>query len=1024
MKTLPQYSLHIISAVLMAFGSVAAAQSSVGSSPGTEAGLTVDPATSTNCVCGDVVENKFMASPGTNLNDRIECEFDGTTYIWRYGDVTTTNGNPTYVITNCYTNVGTHLETVSVTISNRFTPKEGYHATNCPPVVETYSATATNEIIQLEITPTNAFACANCSNDCEVTFSLTNSNTDVTWEIEPSGLSDGATISSDGVVTPGSVCTSYTVTARSTGDTNCIASATLKVLCVEIIPTNTNACASCTNDCDVEFSLTNSNTEVTWEIEPSGLSDGATISSEGVVTPGSVCTSYTVTARSTEDTNCSASATLKIICVNITPTNTNACASCTNDCEVEFSLTNSNTDVTWKIEPSGVVSGASLTVVDDVAVVDPGSIGTSYIIRATSTENTNCTVTTAFKVIQIEITPTNTNACASCTNDCEVEFRLTNSNTDVTWSLEPSGVSSGASLTVTGDVAVVDPGNIGTNYIIRATSTENTNCTVTTAFKVIRVEITPTNTNACASCTNDCEVEFNLTNSNTKVSWTIKPSGVVSGATLTVSGEVATVEPGSIGTTYVVRATSTENTNCTVTTAFKVIRIEITPTNAFACASCTNKCDVQYKLTNTNTKVTWKIKPQGIPDGATLRVTNDVAIVSPGSVATNYKIFAISSNNTNCVGISSLQVYAVSFKRAPEGPIGNRYGYDEMEALPGNATNDHVSVEKNSNTFIKVLYTGDVSKIHFTSSLPLVAKAVKPVPPPTGKQGSFELEIVGGSVDKLQAEISARIGSTNGPICALIYANVYKAHRCPQLIVYSVEDPTSPGTRPVPVIASNAFATFAEKTLKQAVMKIDNVSGIQTNIVYDHNTNGILDWYYDGGSNVEFDAIKTNLPSIGAPSFRAAIVKDVAFSYRLASAAPAGTNRVTLIGNAGNYINQWTNRTFRLGSDVLTLSNVTGNVLTFTANLSTNHPAGATIYTDGGGFAADPLLVSDKYGVAARHAFLLHEFLHKFANYSDVSFAQSIMNFQQPSASSDLFYRQLKKTYNPGKENQWDTTPR
>jgi len=90
--------------------------------------------------------------------------------------------------------------------------------------------------------------------------------------------------------------------------------------------------------------------------------------------------------------------------------------------------------------------------------------------------------------------------------------------------------------------------------------------------------------------------------------------------------------------------------------------IWITPREAVTCVDGSN---VQYTVTGTNIPkgVTWKIIPEGV--GATIQTNGDWyhAEVTPGDVATNYKVRATSVDNTNfydevdlaVVGLQSLQ---------------------------------------------------------------------------------------------------------------------------------------------------------------------------------------------------------------------------------------------------------------------------------------------------------------------------------------------------------------------------------
>jgi hypothetical protein len=80
----------------------------------------------------------------------------------------------------------------------------------------------------------------------------------------------------------------------------------------------------------------------------------------------------------------------------------------------------------------------------------------------------------------------------------------------------------------------------------------------------IRVEITPTNRVGCAHCL-VTGVYYGLT-ANSRVpngvTWAIIPSNLTGGASMSGGGSGVTVSPGNVGTTYVMRATSVDNSNC------------------------------------------------------------------------------------------------------------------------------------------------------------------------------------------------------------------------------------------------------------------------------------------------------------------------------------------------------------------------------------------------------------------------------------------------------------------------------
>jgi hypothetical protein len=134
----------------------------------------------------------------------------------------------------------------------------------------------------------------------------------------------------------------------------------------------------------------------TWTLVKQAGDPASMDTNSGVVTFGPNGGVYGVVASATDVGVCAPCAEavmeLSVIKVAVTPGTTNACVDCTNNCEVTFSLsTNSYAPggVTWSIEPSNVVGGASFVSQSDTsAVVDPGNAGTNYSIIATSKDAT------------------------------------------------------------------------------------------------------------------------------------------------------------------------------------------------------------------------------------------------------------------------------------------------------------------------------------------------------------------------------------------------------------------------------------------------------------------------------------------------------------------------------------------------------------------------------------------------------------------------------------------------------------
>lgn len=146
--------------------------------------------------------------------------------------------------------------------------------------------------------------------------------------------------------------------------------------------------------------------------------------------------------------------------------------------------------VSWSLKPTGLRNGALLLsgTKGNEAQVRPGGVGTNYTIHAVSRADANCFDTALMNVIRVEISPSNVYAAVGGSN---VEFKLTNTfaPSGVRWSLEPPALPDGARLSVQGDSARVSPGNVATNYAVRAAALVNTNAAGTGTLTVCKVKI-------------------------------------------------------------------------------------------------------------------------------------------------------------------------------------------------------------------------------------------------------------------------------------------------------------------------------------------------------------------------------------------------------------------------------------------------------------------------------------------------------------------------------------------------------
>ena len=153
---------------------------------------------------------------------------------------------------------------------------------------------------------------------------------------------------------------------------------------------------------------------------------------------------------------------------------------CVDGSNVQYSVTGTNIPqgMTWTLIPDLSGSGGAAIQSNGAwqAEVAPGSVATNYIVRATSKDNTNFYDQVSLDVVKVELVPTNRVGCPHCLTN--LVYSLTNSfvPNGVTWSIYPSGLSGGATVTPNGNQAAVSAGTVGTNYAIRVTSVDCTNC--------------------------------------------------------------------------------------------------------------------------------------------------------------------------------------------------------------------------------------------------------------------------------------------------------------------------------------------------------------------------------------------------------------------------------------------------------------------------------------------------------------------------------------------------------------------
>ena len=121
--------------------------------------------------------------------------------------------------------------------------------------------------------------------------------------------------------------------------------------------------------------------------------------------------------------------------------------------------------------------GGESSALRTLTAVIKGAGGTQYIENASyviDPPETDGTIAPSF--YQVAVTPGNRTGCPHCMPS--IYFSLTNSfvPNGVIWTISPSNLSGGATITPSGSHATVNTGTRGTNYTIRATSVDSMNC--------------------------------------------------------------------------------------------------------------------------------------------------------------------------------------------------------------------------------------------------------------------------------------------------------------------------------------------------------------------------------------------------------------------------------------------------------------------------------------------------------------------------------------------------------------------
>ncbi len=449
------------------------------------------------------------------------------------------------------------------------------------------------------------------------TAAVTNTNTAVTWSINPAVGS----ISAAGLYTaPASILGSQTVTVKATSVANSTKSATATVtlnppVSSPVSVTVTPGSVALTQSQTQAFTATVANTSnaaVTWSINPAVGS----ISAAGLYTaPASISSSQTVTVQATSvaDATKSAIATVTLnppvsspVSVTMTPASVTLTPSQIQAFTATVSNT-SNTAVTWSISPAvGSISTSGLYTAPP-SILSSQTVTVKATSAADATKSATSIVTVSPPVsspVSVTVTPASVTLTQSQTQAFTATVANT-TNTAVTWSISPAVGSISATGLYTAPASILGSQTITVRATSVANSTKSATATVT-LNPPVSVTVTP----ASATMTQSQAQMFTATvtnTSNTAVTWSISPQvGSISTAGLYIA-------PATISSSQTVTVTATSVADATKSATAAVtlnppVSVTVTPANVTLTQSQTQAFTAT--VTNTsNTAVTWSVSP-------------------------------------------------------------------------------------------------------------------------------------------------------------------------------------------------------------------------------------------------------------------------------------------------------------------------------------------------------------------------------------------------------------------------------
>jgi len=276
----------------------------------------------------------------------------------------------------------------------------GSHTVTATSVAQTTSeATASVSVVSgLALSPASADLIPGQVQQFSATSSIPN-NSAVTWSVDgvAGGNSTVGTITSAGIYTAPSAPGSHTITATSTVDASSTASAPVAVFSLSVSPSSATVASAATEQFTANFQgLTNG--AVTWSVNgvPGGNSTVGVITSAGLYTAPPSPGTYSVAATSTADASGTASASVNVFTLAVSPSAVAIDPSSTQ--QFTATLQGVSGTVTWSVD--GVANGNSSvgTITGTGLYTAPFAVG-GHTITATSTVNPSASGSASLSVL-------------------------------------------------------------------------------------------------------------------------------------------------------------------------------------------------------------------------------------------------------------------------------------------------------------------------------------------------------------------------------------------------------------------------------------------------------------------------------------------------------------------------------------------------------------------------------------------------------------------------------------------------